>query len=84
MRPLEVRALSSHIQPVALNAAGHAVLNRDAVRGYTVGSMIELRGETPEGQPATIRYSLLGYRSAVNAAAINCGRADLARDLVWK
>ncbi len=84
MRPLEVKALSSHIQPVALNASGQAVLNRDAIRGYTLGSMIELRGETPEGQPATIRYSLLGYRSAVNAAAINCGRADLARDLVWK
>ncbi len=84
MRPLEVKALSSHIQPVAMNAAGHAVLNRDAIRGYTVGSMIELRGETPEGQSATIRYSLLGYRSAVNAAAINCGRGDLARDLVWK
>ncbi len=84
MRPLEVKALSSHIQPVALNAAGQAVLNRDAIRGYTLGSSIELAGETPEGRPATVRYSLLGYRSAVNAAALNCGRSDLARDLVWK
>jgi hypothetical protein len=83
-KPLEVKALSSHIQPVAMNAAGQAILNRDAIRGYTLGSMIELRGETPDGQPTTIRYSLLGYRSAVNAAALNCGRADLARDLVWK
>jgi len=84
MRPLEVKALSAHIQPVALNAAGHAVLNRDAVRSYTLGTMIELSGETRESQPAAIRYSLLGYRSAVNAAALNCGRSDLARDLVWK
>jgi hypothetical protein len=84
LRPLEVKALNTHLQPVTMNAAGQAVLNRDAIRGYTVGSMIELRGETLDGKPAQIRYSLLGYRSAVNAAALNCNRPDLTRDLVWK
>ena len=63
--------------------SGQAILNRDAIRGYTLGSAIELHGTVAGGGSSRIKYSLIGYRSAVNAAAIACGRRDLANDLVW-
>jgi hypothetical protein len=83
VKPLQVRALNAHIQPFQMNAGGQAILNRDAIRGYTLGSSIELNGTVAGGGPSRIKYSLIGYRSAVNAAAIACGRRDLANDLVW-
>jgi hypothetical protein len=53
------------------------------VRAYTQGQSIVVSGRTADGKPAEVKYSLIGYRGAINAAALNCGRADLARDLVW-
>lgn len=84
VEPMEVRALKSNIQPIVISGSGEAVLNREAVKGYTRGTSIELSGTSPDGKATSVRYSLRGYRSAVNAAAINCGRNDLARDLVWQ
>ncbi len=63
---------------------GENILDRESVRGYTQGSSILVEGKTADGQPAQVRYSLYGYRSAINAAAIACGRPDLAQDLVWR
>ncbi|MGL5115436.1 MAG: hypothetical protein ACRC7C_08950 [Beijerinckiaceae bacterium] len=84
VEPMEVRALKANIQPIATGGSGEPVLNREAVKGYTRGTSIELSGTAPDGKATSVRYSLRGYRSAVNAAAINCGRTDLARDLVWQ
>jgi hypothetical protein len=83
-RPLNVVAANGTLQPAITNARGEKVLDRESVRGYTQGASILLEGKTADGQPAQVRYSLFGYRSAINAAAIACGRPDLAQDLVWR
>ncbi len=84
MRPLNVKAVGGTLQPAVSNARGEAILDRESVRGYTQGASILIEGRTADGKPAQVRYSLLGYRSAINAAALNCGRPDLAQDLVWR
>jgi hypothetical protein len=84
LRPLNVKALGGTVQPAATNARGELILDRESVRGYTQGASILLEGRTADGTPAKVRYSLVGYRSAINAAALNCGRPDLAQDLVWR
>jgi hypothetical protein len=89
MRPLNVKVIGKPetgitIQPAITNAKGETILDRESVRGYTQGASILLEGRTSDGMPAKVRYSLVGYRSAINAAALNCGRPDLAQDLVWK
>jgi hypothetical protein len=84
MRPLNVKALGGAIQPALTNQKGDVILDRESVRGYTQGASILVEGKTADGKAAQVRYSLLGYRSAINAAALNCGRPDLAQDLVWK
>jgi hypothetical protein len=83
-RPLTTKVLGGTIQPAIANARGEAILDRESVRGYTQGASIRVSGTTPDGKPAEVRYSLIGYRSAINAAALNCGRPDLAQDLVWR
>jgi hypothetical protein len=87
-RPLGVKAIkrgqSAWFEPAATNARGDAILDRESVRAYTQGHSIVVSGRTAEGKPAEVRYSLVGYRGAINAAALNCGRADLAQDLVWR
>jgi hypothetical protein len=88
LRPLNVKAIkrgeSAWFEPAIVNAKGEAILDRESVRGYTQGQSIVVEGPTTEGKPAQVRYSLVGYRSAINAAALNCGRRDLAQDLVWR
>jgi hypothetical protein len=88
LRPLNVKAIkrgpTAWFEPATTNAKGEAILDRDSVRAYTQGQSIVLSGRTAAGKPAEVRYSLVGYRGAINAAALNCGRADLAQDLVWR
>ncbi len=88
VRALNVKAIKrgegAWFEPAATNARGEAILDRESVRGYTQGESIVVEGKTADGKPARVRYSLIGYRSAINAAAINCGRPDLAQDLVWR
>jgi hypothetical protein len=84
LRPLNVVTNNGTLQPAITNARGEKVLDRESVRGYTQGASIVIEGKTPEGQAAKVRYSLFGYRSAINAAALACGRPDLAQDLVWR
>lgn len=84
LRPLSVKNLGGAIVPAVENAKGEPILDRESVRGYTQGASIVVSGKAPDGKTAEIRYSLIGYRSAINAAAIACGRPDLAQDLVWR
>jgi hypothetical protein len=84
MRGLSVVSVNGIFQPAVANARGEKVLDRESVRGYTQGSSILIEGKAATGEPAKVRFSLFGYRSAINAAAIACGRPDLAQDLVWR
>jgi hypothetical protein len=94
LRPLGIKAItrknkagetvSVTLEPSVNNAKGEAILDRESVRAYTQGQSIVINGRTADGKPAEVRYSLAGYRGAINAAALNCGRADLAQDLVWR
>jgi hypothetical protein len=83
-RALGTVVVNGTLQPAITNARGEKILDRESVRGYTQGAAIFIDGVTAEGQPAQVRYSLYGYRSAINAAALACGRPDLAQDLVWR
>lgn len=83
-RMLGVSTLNDFIQPLKTNAAGQHIIDMDAVAGYNRGTTLELQGTTKDGRPTRILYSLQGYRSAVNALAIACGRRDVASALVWK
>ncbi len=84
MRPLNAKVIAGAIQPAIANARGEPILDRESVRGYTQGASILVEGKTADGKEASVRYSLVGYRAAINAAALNCGRPDLAQDLVWR
>lgn len=72
------------IRPMKLGSNGQPVLDMDAVAGYNKGTTLEISGTTPDGRPAHVIYSLQGYRAAVNAMSLECGRRDLANALVWK
>lgn len=83
-RQIAVSTLNTFIQPLKTNALGQHIIDMDAVSGYNRGTTLELRGLTKSGEPTRILYSLQGYRSAVNALALACGRRDVASALVWK
>lgn len=85
-RPLNAGAMASgnFIRPTKQGSNGQPILDMDAVAGYNKGTTIEISGTTPDGRPAHVIYSLQGYRAAVNAMSLECGRRDLANALVWK
>jgi len=72
------------IRPEKPGSDGKPILDMDAVAGYNRGTTIEITGTIPDGRPAHVVYSLQGYRAAVNAMSLECGRRDLANALVWK
>lgn len=85
-RPLNAGATATgnFIRPTKQGSNGQPILDMDAVAGYNKGTTIEITGTTPDGRPAHVVYSLQGYRAAVNAMSLECGRRDLANALVWK
>lgn len=88
MRPLNAvppaEKNRNHIRPEKEGSEGRPIIDMDAVAGYNRGTTLEINGTTPDGRPAHVIYSLQGYRAAVNAMSIECGRRDLANALVWK
>jgi hypothetical protein len=72
------------IRPEKQGSKGDPILDMDAVAGYNKGTTLEISGTTPDGRAAHVVYSLQGYRAAVNAMSLECGRRDLANALVWK
>ena len=77
-------AAGNFIRPTKQGSNGQPILDMDAVAGYNRGTTLEIQGTTPDGRPAHVVYSLQGYRAAVNAMSLECGRRDLANALVWK
>jgi hypothetical protein len=77
-------ATGNFIRPVKEGSNGQPILDMDAIAGYNKGTTLEINGTTPDGRPAHVIYSLQGYRAAVNAMSLECGRRDLANALVWK
>jgi hypothetical protein len=57
-------------------------VEHSAFRGYTQGSTFRMRGTAPSGSASEVVYSLVGYRQAMNAIALNCGKPDLVQSLV--
>lgn len=84
VRLLNASAPGNFIRPMKEGSNGQPILDMDAVAGYNKGTTLELNGTTPDGRPAHVVYSLQGYRAAVNAMSLECGRRDLANALVWK
>lgn len=78
------RETGNFIRPEKAGSNSQPILDMEAVAGYNKGTTIEIRGTTPDGRPAHVVYSLQGYRAAVNAMSLECGRRDLANALVWK
>jgi hypothetical protein len=81
---LSIGPVGRHVNPVQPGKTGAPVLDRDAIRAYTRGGELELKGKSTDGRETRIAYSLSGYRSAASAMAMGCNRLDLARDLVWR
>ena len=65
---------------VECNSKGGTCIDSDAIRSFRHGLELVIEGQTPDGEQAEIRYSLLGYTRAMQRINQICGtsfRLDL-------